>query len=332
LRTRLIIDTIVQQTTILIAELATAAGMRAPLSHVANQVFLELARAIEAQGVPRKVAADMFGLALRSYQLKVQRLEESSTDRDRSLWEAIYEFVRQSTVISRAEILKRFRHDDGASVRSILNDLVETGLVFQTGTGHGVAYRAASDEEMAAMASRIDAEALEWVVWITLYRSGPRTVGELAGELGCTEAMIDDALAALTASGRVLADGQMAYRCERCHIPLDESAGWGAAVIDHYRALVVAMGQKLREKAEPTLPPEVVGGSTYSFDLYDGHPHEEEALELLAATRQSLSELRAKVCEHNDSVGREKIDRKVTFYFGQSVIDVDDAAVPQGET
>lgn len=89
-QTRFIIDAVVQQTTILIAELATAAGVRAPLSHVANQVFLELARAIEAQGVPRKVAADMFGLALRSYQLKVQRLEESATDRDRSLWEAVY--------------------------------------------------------------------------------------------------------------------------------------------------------------------------------------------------------------------------------------------------
>lgn len=330
MRTRLIIDSIVQQTTILVAELATAAGMRAPLSHVANQVFLELARAIEAQGVPRKVAADMFGLALRSYQLKVQRLQESSTDRDRSLWEAIYEFVRQSAVVSRAEVLRRFRHDDGACVRSILNDLVETGLVFQTGTGHGVAYRAASDEEMAAMASRIDAEALEWVVWMTLYRCGPRSAEELAAQLGCSQSMVGEALAALMTSGRVLADEDGSYRCERCHIPLDETAGWGAAVIDHYRALVVAMGQKLREKAAPTLPSEVVGGSTYSFDLYDGHPYQEEALELLAVTRQKLSELRQKVCEHNDSVGREKIDRKVTFYFGQSVVDVDDAVL-QGD-
>ena len=34
--------------------------VRAPLAHVANQVFLDLANELEAQGVSRKVSADMF--------------------------------------------------------------------------------------------------------------------------------------------------------------------------------------------------------------------------------------------------------------------------------
>jgi hypothetical protein len=61
---RLVIDGIVRQTTVLIAQLSTTSGLRSPLAHVADQVFLELAREIEAQGVRRPVAADMFGLAL----------------------------------------------------------------------------------------------------------------------------------------------------------------------------------------------------------------------------------------------------------------------------
>jgi hypothetical protein len=65
---RLLIDAVVRQTTLLIAQLATSAGIRAPLAHLADQVFLELAREIEQQGVSKKVAADMFGIALRSYQ------------------------------------------------------------------------------------------------------------------------------------------------------------------------------------------------------------------------------------------------------------------------
>src|SRR5262245_46477549 len=77
--TRMLIDAIVQQTTALIAQLSTAAGIRAPLAHVADQVFVDLAREIERQGVGRKVVADMFGLALRSYQRKVQRLTESAS-------------------------------------------------------------------------------------------------------------------------------------------------------------------------------------------------------------------------------------------------------------
>ena len=83
-----LIDSIVQQTTVLIAQVATTAGVRAPLAHVANRVFLDLVTEIERQGVARKVVADMFGLALRSYQQKVQRLSESATDSGRTLWEA----------------------------------------------------------------------------------------------------------------------------------------------------------------------------------------------------------------------------------------------------
>ncbi len=61
---------IVRQTTVLLAQISTAAGVRAPLAHVADQVFFELGRELEAQGVRRNVVADMFGLALRSYQMK----------------------------------------------------------------------------------------------------------------------------------------------------------------------------------------------------------------------------------------------------------------------
>ena len=85
MNTKLLVDSIVRQTTVLIAQLCTAAGVRAPLAQIADQVFLGLSRELETQGVGRKVAADMFGLALRSYQKKVQRLTESETQRDKTL-------------------------------------------------------------------------------------------------------------------------------------------------------------------------------------------------------------------------------------------------------
>jgi hypothetical protein len=72
-----LVDDIVRQTTVLIAQLATAAGLRAPLARVADQVFVDLANELESQGVRRKVAADMFGLALRSYQTKLRRIADS---------------------------------------------------------------------------------------------------------------------------------------------------------------------------------------------------------------------------------------------------------------
>jgi hypothetical protein len=77
-----LIDSIVQQTTVLIAQVATTAGVRAPLAHVANRVFLDLVTEIERQGVARKVVADMFGLALRSYQQKVDATSVDGTALD----------------------------------------------------------------------------------------------------------------------------------------------------------------------------------------------------------------------------------------------------------
>src|SRR5688500_8003843 len=136
---RLLIDAVVQQTVVLIAQLATSGGLRAPLAHVAGQVFVSLAQELESQGVTKKVSADMFGMALRTYQRRTQRLSQSQTDRGRSLWEAVHEFIEQGGVVTRDDILQRFRHDDEASVRGVLRDLTESVLVFASGSGRALA-------------------------------------------------------------------------------------------------------------------------------------------------------------------------------------------------
>src|SRR5262245_22995609 len=138
-----LIHAIVRQTTILIAQLATARGLRAPLAHIANQVFLDLVSELERQGVSRKVSADMFGLGLRTYRRKIQQLNESSTERGRSLSEVILEHVRDEGLVTRAEVLLRFAADDEALVRAVLHDLCESQLVFMAGTGPSTTYRAA---------------------------------------------------------------------------------------------------------------------------------------------------------------------------------------------
>src|SRR5512147_326123 len=124
----LLIHAIVSQTTILIAQLATARGVRAPLAQVADQVFLDLVNELERQRVSRKVSADMFGLGLRTYRRKIQRMNESSTDRGHSLWEAVLEYIRSRSMVRRADILKRFSSDDESQVKAVLHDLCESQL------------------------------------------------------------------------------------------------------------------------------------------------------------------------------------------------------------
>ena len=137
-----------RQTTVLIAQLSTASGVRSPLGHIADEVFSGLVSELNQQGVSNKVIADMFGMALRSYRQKVRRLGESATSRGATLWSAIQDFLAEREWSTRDEVLARFKHDDEVSVRSILNDLVETGLAVRSGVRNEMRYRVATEEEL----------------------------------------------------------------------------------------------------------------------------------------------------------------------------------------
>jgi hypothetical protein len=171
MNTRDLIDGIVQQTTVLIAQISTASGIRAPLAHVADQVFMELAREIEAQGVGRKIVADMFGLALRSYQKKMRRLSEGATVTDRSLWAAVLEVLREEGRLSRQQILARFRRDSEEDVGAVLNDLVGSGFAYCTGRGNSAVFGSTDEKDRSVLFEQESFDSLTHLVWMAVYRS-----------------------------------------------------------------------------------------------------------------------------------------------------------------
>lgn len=326
MQTPLLIDGIVRQTTVLIAQLATSGGVRAPLAHVASQVFVELARELEAQGVSRKVSADMFGMALRTYQRKTQRLRESATVRGRSLWEAVLEFLQGEEVVTRGRVLARFRHDDQALVRGVLRDLTEGGFVFASGSGDGTAFRAARVEELAKLREADDAGAFDALLWSIIYRDGPIDRAALLALGSMPADALDPALARLAGQGRVEAtevEGRTFYQSRELYIPVDAAAGWEGAVYDHFHALVRTIIAKLG-LASDSKDHEVIGGSTYSFALWPGHPLEQEVLGSLQRFRAEQSALRARVDAYNAAHGAPSDETKeqlnVTTYAGQSVV------------
>ena len=52
MQAQVMIDAMIRQQTILIAHLATAAGMRAPLAHIADQIFLEISKELRRLFMP----------------------------------------------------------------------------------------------------------------------------------------------------------------------------------------------------------------------------------------------------------------------------------------
>ncbi|MDF3065262.1 MAG: hypothetical protein K0R38_863 [Polyangiaceae bacterium] len=333
---KLLIDAIVQQTTVLIAQLSTAAGVRAPLSHVADQVFLELSRELEAQGLGRKVVADMFGMALRGYQKRVQRLTESMTFRDRTLWEVVLEYAREHEHVTRRQLLARFSRDSEAAVAAVLHDLVTSGLLYASGQGQATLYRATAESALQALVGEGALDSLSAMAHAVVFHHGKMGLAELTAKLASDEAAVRKAVELALSDGRLrtsdpehLSDLSAADLL----IAIDAQTGWEAAVFDHFQALVGAVGAKLQGAGPRSSHADLVGGTTLTFDVSAEHPLHQEVLGLLARVRGDLNAVWKRVCEHNAEHPISDDERvRVRFYFGQNVIDSETNENEQGDS
>jgi hypothetical protein len=323
---QLLIDNIVRQTTLLIAELATSGGIRSPLAQIADRVFLDLARELDSQGISRKVSADMFGMALRSYRRRVRQLSESSTEHGRSLWEAVLAFLSSGALVTRDEVLRRFHRDEEALVKGVLNDLCESGLVFRLGSGKSVAYRAATADELASLSSRTDG--LTELVWMLVYREGPLALEALASRSSLKSEVLATCLEELVAAGRVEL-GSAGYQSRALVLSLGASAGWEAAFFDHFQAVVKTMVARLRRASDGT-GDTVSGGSTYSFTTWPGHPYEDEVRGILRDFRRQNSALRERIEAYNQANPPPARHDRTTVYGGLSVV-TEEAGDPEAE-
>jgi hypothetical protein len=324
MESRILIDSIVRQTTVLIAQLATSAGIRAPLAHLADQVFLELSREIEQQGITRKVAADMFGLALRRYQRKVNRLRESVSFSERTLWQAVLELITERGSVTRAELAESFKRDDEADVAAVLNDLVASGLLYSTGRGRSAAYRSTSPSDREHLAAERTLETLTHLVWLSLAVPGGLTREELTQRFPEQDAFLDRGLAALLDDGRavrIAAEPEERFHAKQVTIPVGSEAGWESAVFDHYRAVCTALANKVRLGGASAAAQTLIGGTTLSFDLTPDHPHAEEVKALLTRVRADALEVWKRVAGYNAKhpPADDRLER-VIFYAGQNYV------------
>lgn len=323
---KVLIDNIMRQTTVLIAQLSTSAGVRAPLAHIADQVFLQLAREIEAQGVARKVVADMFGLALRGYQKKTQRLAQSSTTQGKTLFEAVLEFIEREHGATRSAVLKRFHHDGERETIGVLTDLLQSGLIYATGNGDTSLYGITSDAERQKLTRESDGLTLASMALGEIYRNPGVSLSALEERLGVDGIALREAVETLVADGSATLDANTnTVSASTFQVPVDARFGWESAVFDHFQAVTTAIANKLALKANGDSAAELVGGATLRFELTQEHPHKQEVLDLLRQTRQVANALWEKVGTYNDDHPPMDAERFiVTFYLGQNI---DDTAV-----
>jgi hypothetical protein len=332
---KLLVDAIVQQTTVLIAQLSTNAGVRAPLAHLADQVFLSLSREIEAQGVGRKVVADMFGLALRGYQKKTQRAAGSASVQGKTLFEAILEYVERERGVSRSGLLHRFRNDNDREVIGVVNDLVHSGLLYSTGNGSDTLYGVTSEAERQRLTRQSDKTALANMALGAVYRCPGITQEELRSRLNVDMEQLDLALTGLRADGHITRDRER-LTAPTFQIPIGAEHGWEAAVFDHFQAVATAIGNKvqLRDRQDPNSA--LIGGTTLRFEVSRRHPNLQRVLGLLAQVRALTDDVWAQVSATNGNDPPNDDERlNVTFYFGQNIDDLNlnlEPPSPEGKT
>jgi hypothetical protein len=318
---QLLIDAVVQQTMVFIAQLATAGGVRAPLAGVANQVFADLTSELEKQGVKKKVIADMFGMALRTYHRRSQELRLSRTEEGRTLWEAVYAFLGEKTRVTAAEVMQRFARDDVEILTGILQDLVGSGLVYRTGRGGEATYKVADQEDFDS-ADRNRSEANRYLVWLNVYRNGPLTLEEVAGAARLPLLHCEEALRQLAEDEKVVvlgAGSERRFQAGAFDVPLGLTRGWEAAVLDHFQAMTTAVVQKLLRGPSRVDGVDLVGGSTWSLDVSDAHPLAAEARGTLARIRDEVEDLRRRIDEHNVAHQLPPTFQRVVVYLGQYV-------------
>lgn len=322
MNTTLLIEALVRQTMVLIAALATATGNRTPLAQVANQVFAELVAELKAHGLGNKVIADMFGMAMRTFHYRMARLAESSTERGRSVWEAVLGFIQINGTVLRMDVLRRFERDDTEIVRSVLRDLVDSRLIYRTGRGDCTAYRFATDEFVERVG---DSGALQHLILVALHRYGPINRDELVRYVPLSGSTVDAMLEQMVSEGRVQRsedEDSPRYNHNSLLIDYGDAGGWQAALFDHYQAMVSAICTKLRSGRAHAEADEHIGGSTYHFDLWLGHPLEQEVLNLLSEMRVRARSLCERVQEVNTELSTDcnPAPKRVIAYIGQTVL------------
>jgi hypothetical protein len=72
------------------------------------------------------------------------------------------------------------------------------------------------------------------------------------------------------------------------------------------------------------VPGEHEGGSTYTFDIWRGHPQADEVLAFLQNTRERAIALREKVEAHGLGEVAEELRFRVIAYVGQTVVGNDE--------
>jgi hypothetical protein len=160
-------------------------------------------------------------------------------------------------------------------------------------------------------------------VWSSIYREGDVSLDVLSERTSLSVAELTPLVDSLVTSGKVerVGSGEAErLRSSQLVLGFDDPAGWESSVLDHFTALVQTVMRKLAVDQRAKGHDEI-GGSTYHFELWRGHPFESEVLGELGRFRERMSALRQKLDDYNQAQPTTPSKLQVVAYYGQSTVE-----------
>jgi hypothetical protein len=192
-------------------------------------------------------------------------------------------------------------------------------LVYATGAGEHAVYGVTSEEVRNRVTQSSRLEGLMNVVWLKVFRGEAQSVDALCSQLPVDAAQTRLAVEELLAIGR-LGQGPHGLTSTNVVLPLGAEHGWEAAILDHFRAVAVAIGTKLRAGFDGAQANDRIGGSTFTFTLDAAHPDADEVYGLLRELRARVQGLWERASAYNTAHAPDEASAtRVTFYLGQSL-------------
>ncbi len=218
----------------------------------------------------------MFGMALRSYQKKMRRLTESAAVGERTLWQAVLDLVeREQPTRRRARTLRARRRTRGR--RCLEGSRAERPRVRD---GHRQPGAVRGDEPGARdkLSAESDLDSIANLAWLALFRREAETEAELVTLLGVEPERV--APRGRRAGRRRASEPQRRpARVEQPGAAGGGGAGLGARDPRSLRAVTVAIATKIQAGFGAAAASDKSGGSTFTFTVTPGHPHELEVYE-----------------------------------------------------
>ena len=325
-----LVERLVPQVAELFATLATRDPLRMYFADIAGKTVLDIVEVLRSDGISQEAIAASLGLTMGGFRARLRKLRElyretpgnggAAARPPRTLLETVYAFVddRGDTggAVTYRQLTDRFRTLKADTLKGVLHFLVSYGLLSVTGRGAARRYRVVHQPPSAAIGPAHAS--------VLLFHEGPLTLAQLAQRLGETESACEALLAPLRATGHLVvgADvaGEATYRVCDYHIPIGTAAGYEAALWDHVSAVLRAVCKKVRLGRHSASMGDVLGGTTFAFDVAVGSELEAEIAGFLARSRAQMEDwlARARAGEAEPAAAR----RRITIYTGQMVEDL----------